>query len=61
VRSTTCTVDPVSPVDSAVPSCGTPVRGRVGFVVAELGSVWRELREHLGGRRAARTSSGGMR
>jgi hypothetical protein len=50
----------VNAVDSGVPSCGTPVRGRLGFVVAELGSVWRELREHRR-HRAARTCSGGVR
>ncbi len=43
-----------------VPSCGTPVRGRLRFVVAELGSVWRELREHRR-RRPARNRSGGVR
>ncbi len=42
-----------------VPSCGTPVRGRLRFVVAELGSVWRELRGHR--RRPARNRSGGVR
>ena len=56
VQSEQCTVNAV---DSGVPSCDTPVRGRMGFVVAELGSVWRELREHC--RRRARTSLRGVR
>jgi hypothetical protein len=51
----------VNDAGAGVPSCGTPVRGRVGFVVAEPGSVWRELREHLRRRRAAGTCSGGVR
>lgn len=53
VQGNRCTVQP------AVPSCGTPVRGRLRFVVAELGSVWRELRDRR--RRPARTPSGGVR
>ena len=47
-------------VQPVVPSCGTPVRGRLRFVVAELGSVWRELRDHRR-RRPARNRSGGVR
>lgn len=27
-----------------VPACGSPARERAGFVVTELGSLWRELR-----------------
>jgi hypothetical protein len=43
-------------VQAVVPSCGTAVRGRLRFVVAELGSVWRELRDHR--RRLAQNRSG---
>lgn len=56
VQGKQCTVNAV---DSGVPSCGTPVRGRLGFVVTELGALWRELRDHR--RRPARTPSGGVR
>ena len=48
-----------SGVQPVVPSCGTPVRGRVRFVVAELGSLWRELRGHR--RRRAPRRPGGVR
>jgi len=54
VQGNKCTVDPV------VPSCGTPVRGRLRFVLTELGSLWRDLRNHRR-RRPPRNPSGGVR
>ena len=43
--------DDATPPGHPVPSCGTPVRGRLGFVLAELGSLWRELRARRSGTR----------
>ena len=46
-------------VQLVVPSCGASVRGRLVFVVAELGSVWCELKNHHRRRPAPNPSGGG--